>query len=128
MSAGFNVFRTALIGLVLWASAAIPVLGHHTFVQKYDSAKVVKASGTVGSVSFQNPHIFFDVETAKGTWTVETEGIAAAQSRGLTADRLKSGAAVSITGWPARDGSGKLGLKSISFKGGPTITMRSTAR
>ena len=110
------------------ALSALPALAHHTFVQKYDNAKVVKFSGTVASVSYQNPHIFFDVETGKGTWTVETEGIAAAKGRGLTANLLKTGAKVTVSGWPARDGTGALGLKTVTFAGGPSITMRSTAR
>jgi hypothetical protein len=97
---------------------------HHTFVTKYDNAKLVSISGTVGSVSWSNPHIFFSV----GGWKIETEGIAVATARGLTQARLKEGAKVTVRGWKARDGSVAMGLKTISFQGGPSITMRGSAR
>lgn len=101
---------------------------HHTYVTKYNSADKVRLSGTVSSVSFSNPHIFFTLQTGKGSWTVETESIPVAKAKGLTANLLKDGAKVSVTGWPARSGAAELGLNTISFSGGPTILMRGTAR
>jgi hypothetical protein len=110
-----------LCGLTLFA---IPAAAHHTFVTKYDSTKQVTVSGEVGSVSYSNPHIFFEV----AGWRVETESISVANAKGLTKERLIPGAKVKVTGWKARDGSQALGLHSISFAGGPSITMRGTAR
>jgi hypothetical protein len=101
-----------------------PAAAHHTFVTKYDGSKLVTVSGTVGSVSYSNPHIFFTV----AGWSVETEGVAVATKRGLTRERLKEGVKVTVLGWKARDGSAALGLNSITFVGGPTIGMRGTAR
>jgi hypothetical protein len=108
-------------GLALFV---MPAAAHHTFVTKYDSAKLVTITGQVTSVSFSNPHIYFEV----AGWEVETESISVANAKGLTKERLKSGANVKVSGWKARDGSQALGLHSISFAGGPSITMRGTAR
>lgn len=101
-----------------------PAAAHHTFVSKYDSSKTVDVAGTIETVSYTNPHIFFSVSG----WTVETESLSIANAKGLKASLLKAGAKVRVTGWPARDGGKELGLKSISFQDGPTITMRRTAR
>ena len=118
-----------LLGILALATLPIAVLtgkvsAHHTFVSKYDSSKLTTVSGTVGSVSYTNPHIFFDV----GGWAVETESISVASGKGLTKERLKEGAKVTVSGWKARDGSAAMGLHSISFSGGPSITMRGSAR
>jgi hypothetical protein len=117
--------RSTAIAMIVVAS---PVLAHHTYVKKYDSAKKMTLSGTVEDVRFFNPHIFFTLQTAKGEWTIETESIAVAKAKGLSTAHLKSGAKASVSGWPARDGSAQMGLSSISFTGGPSISMRATAR
>ncbi len=119
--------RHALV-VILTASAATTSLAHHTYVTKYDSAKKITLSGTVENVRFSNPHIFFDLETAKGSWAIETESIAVAKAKGLTTTHLKSGAKATVTGWPARGGGAELGLSSIAFSDGPTILMRGTPR
>jgi hypothetical protein len=112
----------ALIALVL------PAAAHHTYVTKYNSSKKITLSGTIGSVRFANPHIFFTLDTAKGSWSVETESLPVAKAKGLTSSLLKEGAKASVSGWPARSGAAELGLATISFAGGPSITMRRTAR
>jgi hypothetical protein len=105
------------------ALAASAALAHHTFVNKYDSSKPVSASGTVTSVSWGNPHIYFTV----GGWTVETEGISVLTSRGITREKL-DGAKVTVRGWKARDGSSTMGMRSISIHGGPSATTRGSTR
>lgn len=116
-------FLLSLIATAIFALLS-PLNAHHTFVAKYDGANEVTISGEIGSVSFSNPHIFFDV----GSWRVETESVSVAIAKGLTKERLKDGAKVKVTGWKARDGSQKMGLHAITFAGGPSITMRGTAR
>jgi hypothetical protein len=118
------LFAACLLAL----GPAFPVLAHHSFVAKYDSAKKVRLSGTVGSVRLGNPHSYFELQTGSGSWTIETEGVTAAGAKGLTAAVLKTGVKASVTGWPARGGSAQLGLSSISIQGGPTISMRGSAR
>jgi hypothetical protein len=119
--------RSALLAILIAGTATAP-LAHHTYVKKYDSAKKLTLSGTVENVRFSNPHIFFTLETAKGSWSIETESIAVAKAKGLTTAHLKSGAKATVTGWPARGGGAELGLATISFPGGPSVTMRGTAR
>lgn len=117
----------ALVAFLVTTLAA-PAGAHHTFVTKYDNGKLIEIAGTVSSVSFTNPHIFFSVDAGATTWTVETESISVANAKGLKVSLLKAGAKVTVRGWRARNGSTAVGLKSITFAGGPTITMRGSAR
>lgn len=119
--------RGLLTGICIVAAGGA-AYAHHSYVTKYDSQKLIRLTGTVSSVSYANPHIFFTLDTGKGDWRIETESLAVARARGLTQSVLKEGAKVTLTGWPDRDGSAALGLKSVNFQGGPSITMRSTAR
>ena len=127
------LFAVLVIAGLAAMSLQAPTLAHHTFVTKYDSNKLVTVSGTIASVSYVNPHIFFEVSgtTKSGgtsTWRIETEGILAARAKGLTEAVLKDGARDTVTGWLGRDNPGEIGLKSITFAGGRTISMRKTAR
>lgn len=117
------------VAAVLLAAGTASTSAHHTFVTKYDNAKQLTIAGVVANVRYGNPHIFFDVSAKNGaSWTVETEGILAARAKGLTEALLKDGAPVTVTGWASRDKTAELGLKSITFAGGRTVTMRNTAR
>ncbi len=133
-----NVLPSAVRMPFLATAVAIAVLGgvpavaHHSYVSQYDAKKRISIEGQVGSVSYQNPHIFFDLAVANGsggstTWRVETEGIPKARAKGLSESVLRDGAKARVTGWPARDGSAAIGLGSITI-GGKSITIRSTPR
>ena len=118
---------------VMALTAHGPSWAHHSFVTRYDSKRLVTVSGTISSVSYANPHIFFDLtgSTKSGgqaTWRVETEGILAARAKGLTEAVLKEGARVTVTGWLGRESPGEIGLKSIRLPNGRTISMRNSAR
>ncbi len=117
------------LAAALAAIASVPAaLAHHSYVTKYDSAKLTRLAGTVGSVSYTNPHIFFQFEAGGSTWTVETESISVARANGLTEAVLKEGAKATITGWPSREKSAELGLSTFALDGKGTITLRKTAR
>lgn len=122
-----RLLALALVAAVLHGAAAHSVYAHHSFVTKYDGSRVVTLKGAIGAVSYQNPHIFFSITTANGTWRVETESIPKVAGKGLTVALLQDGAEAVVTGWPARDGGAEVGLKSITVMG-RTITIRSTAR
>mgnify|MGYP000041118360 CR=1 FL=1 len=119
----------AILAAFLVTAAALPAaVAHHSYVTKYDSAKLTRLTGTVGSVSYTNPHIFFQFEAGGTSWSVETESISVARANGLTEAILTGGAKATITGWPSREKSAELGLSTITFEGRSTITMRRTAR
>lgn len=125
-----RVFMFAVAAVFVAAAVATvgPGQAHHSYVTKYDPKKPATISGVVSSVSYANPHIFFGVTTSGGTWRVETESIPKARAKGLTPALLKSGAKVRVSGWRARSGGGALGMRSITFIGKRTITMRRSPR
>lgn len=108
-------------------TAPLPAGAHHSFAPKYDPAKTVRMTGIIGGVHLQNPHSSFQVSSGGKTWLVETEGVAAAKAAGLHTGILVDGAKVTVSGWPARDGSAALGLRTITI-GGTTLTLRRSAR
>ncbi|MBU2583621.1 MAG: hypothetical protein KJ622_18085 [Alphaproteobacteria bacterium] len=130
-----RVLANGLVALSLTAlvlPAAGPATAHHTYVTKYNPDKVVTLKGAIASVDFRNPHIFFEVtvtnrDGSSTTWTVESEGIAKVQAKGLTEAKLAPGTPVTATGWIAREGTAEIGLKSIKI-GSKTYAIRNTPR
>ena len=128
---------------LFWLCAAIAVLSpilqvapaqaHHSYIPKYNPAKKIKLHGVITSVSYFNPHVFFnvDVKTRSGqtvTWTVETESISLSQKAGLTQAKMPIGGRVTLTGWQSRSGGAEIGLATYRLRKGPTLTVRRTPR
>lgn len=123
------MFRVAGVAALYLSLAALPAPAHHSFTGKYDGSRLITVRGVISDLDWRNPHVFFTVDTgAGGSWRVEAEGIAKASGKGLTRDNLKPGAAVTVRGWPAKDGKAQMGLQSIDLPGGRTIRLRGTAR
>jgi hypothetical protein len=57
-------FRAFVSSAVLLSAlaAAVPAIAHHSFAAEYDSTKVVKLTGNVTRVDWQNPHAYFYVD------------------------------------------------------------------
>jgi len=112
---------------------AAPTAAHHSYVPKYNPAKMIRLEGVITSVSYSNPHIFFSVEvrTRGGQtveWTIETESIPLAIKAGLTQARMTIGNRVTVTGWPSRTGAPELGLATYTLRDGRKLTVRKTPR
>ena len=104
----------ALLSSVLFATPQAHA--HHSYEFNYDGARLLTFNGTVELFVIENPHSRIVIETvdAKGaaeTWTVETVPASrvAQMNHPLQSVALKSGDAVSVMGWPAKDGSKRLG-------------------
>lgn len=104
------------------ASAALLVIGapamaHHSFAAFFDAKKEITLTGTVTAFRFTNPHgtIAFDVKGADGRvvhWRAETNAPVVLVRRGWTRTSLKPGMAITIDGWPSRDGKPYMRLKT----------------
>ena len=96
--------------LALWASAAH---AHHSVAAGYDMNTTVTVTGTITEMEFINPHarMFFEVEGENGekqSWTVWFSSANNLFRRGWRADDLPVGATITVSGFPARDGSFEL--------------------
>lgn len=117
-------------GLPLMAAAllmSVPALAHHSFSAQYDSEKVVKLSGTVTKIEWQNPHVYIyvDVTNDKGAtdqWALEM-GAPAVLTRtlGWTRSTLNIGDQINVEGRGARDGTHLANARTVTLASGETL-------
>jgi len=95
------MFMVALLsGLTAWA--------HHSFTAVYQQSKTVKIEGKIVQFLFRNPHSFVHVMAPGETgtmirWAIEWQGAGQLGAKGLSAEALKPGDPVIVTGNPGRD-------------------------
>ena len=113
----FGRTASSLYAVLCAVLCMVPVAqAHHSYEFNYDGAKLLTMAGTVKLFAIENPHSRIVVEThnAKGeieAWTVETvpASRAAQMNHPLQSVALKPGDSVTVMGWPAKDGSKRLG-------------------
>jgi len=116
-----------LLGVILggaaWTGAA---QAHHSFAVFFSGDnEAVSLRGTVKSFRFTNPHGGIELVVGRGeaqkSWLVETNSPSILIRRGWSKDSMKPGDEVIIVGWPARDGSNFMRLKSAARADGTPI-------
>src|SRR6476660_2205014 len=117
--------RNLLAVLILMAVTA-PAFSHHSEAAEYDATKVIKVTGTIKKVEWQNPHVWFYVDVKDETGKITTWGFSAAppgmlMRRGITKDALKIGAVVTVQGLRARDGSNNASGRQVTFADGTNV-------
>ena len=94
--------------LVVVAGLAIPLVGsaHHSISAVYDSSKRVTIEAVVSQFHFVNPHPYVnvDVNDARATesWHLELDNRGELAAVGMTAETLRSGDRVVVTGSQSR--------------------------
>ena len=91
---------------------------HHSIAGVYDSSQPVTLDGVVVEFAFVNPHPFVVVEAADGagrpqSWRLELDNRFELVDVGMSADTLKRGDRVTVTGSRARDGSRGLYVRRL---------------
>ena len=109
--------------LVLWASV---VRAHHSVAAGFDMDTNMTVTGIIKEMEFINPHarMFFEVEGENGetqSWTVWFSSANNLFRRGWRADDLPVGAAITVSGFPARDGSYELYGGETKLSDGRTL-------
>jgi hypothetical protein len=113
---------TALVVVMLGGGAS----GHHSFVVFFDDNTIVKVTGVVTGFRFTNPHAIIDVrvtsaEGASEAWRAETNAVTILRRRGWTNDSLKVGETITVEGWPARDGSKYMRMRTVTKADGTVL-------
>ncbi len=69
-------FVAAAVVAVAIVAVGRPVTAHHSFAAQYDRDKTITLKGTVTSVEWMNPHVYFymDVKDDAGIGTVGHRG------------------------------------------------------
>lgn len=116
--------RSVLFILALLASQAAGA--HHSFAVFFNTDdKVMMVSGVVKEFHFSNPHgvITLAVPQGQGStiWRAETNSPSILRRRGWTPDSLHVGDKITITGWPARDGTQYMRMQSARMADGRLV-------
>jgi hypothetical protein len=115
-----------LAGVMMAAACAAPALAHHSIAAQFDMYKSNTVTGTIAKMDFQNPHswLYVDVKDEKGTvqqWSIEFAAANALYRRGWRREDLPVGATLTVSGYPARDGSRMLGATDVKLADGRTL-------
>ncbi len=94
---------------------ALPLAAHHAVSAEFNSDKMVTLKGVVSKVDWVNPHIFIyvDVKDESGkvsTWRLQSLPPMFFKGSGLTKDKLMDGSEVTVTAFPAKDGTDDFGF------------------
>ena len=113
---------------LLAGALALPALAHHSFVAQFDPRAI---AGTVTKLEWTNPHarFFVDVKDAKGKVTnfeVELGSPNKLLRYGWNRKSMKSGDAVTVEGFDARNGAALINAKSVKFADGRSISAGSS--
>lgn len=116
----------AIFAALLAAVAAEPAAAHHSFAAEFDAEKPVTLAGTVVTWEMINPHgwITMSVPGADGRaveWKVETSNPNGLMRLGWTKNSLKSGDAITVDGYLAKDGSNTANASRITLADGSKV-------
>ena len=103
------------------------VQAHHSF-SIYDIDNRIERTGVLTSFVFTNPHIRLVLEVEREGGSIETWEIESMNPRrwdrfGHARDVASVGEMVTISGWPARDGSNEMVLSTIITARGTTVIL-----
>jgi hypothetical protein len=115
--------------LLVVAALVLPVRAasaHHSFSAVYDEKQTISVTGVVTQFRFVNPHamMYMDVTDDTGTvakWAVEFAGRLNLSEVGWTADSIKSGERVTVTGNPAHTAPQRMAFRRIVRSDGTVL-------
>lgn len=99
--------RELLLGSLLAALSTFPAAAHHSFAAVYQADETVRIEGKVAQFLFRNPHSVLHVlvpddSGATTRWAIEWQGATQLGARGVSAQTLRPGDPVVVTGNPGR--------------------------
>jgi hypothetical protein len=110
--------RNYLLALAVAVLAVRSVSAHHAFSSVYDDKRTVTIDGVVTEFRFVNPHSMMTIEVrdesgAVTRWVVEFAGRLNLSEVGWTADSIRAGEKVSVTGNPTWEKMPRLFFKRL---------------
>jgi hypothetical protein len=113
-----NGLRAVAVALPILVLTAADTVAHHAFSPVYDEKRVITVAGVVTEFRFVNPHaiMLMDVTGDGGKvekWTVEFAGRLNLSEFGWTAESIKAGENVTVTGNPTHTGSARMFFRKI---------------
>lgn len=99
-----------------------PALAHHGW-SSYDTSKGFTITAPVETLDWSNPHAHLTLKHEGETWEAILAPLSRMASRGLTRDMLKTGATVSVYGYPSTSEKNEMRAERITVEG-KTIELR----
>jgi len=126
----YSTFGVLALASILAASAAMPLLAHHSFAAEYDSKQPVTLKGAVTKIEWMNPHVYFyiDVKDEQGNvtnWGFETANPNSLFRRGYKKGLVAPGMVVTIQGYLAKDGSHTGNAHQLTMPDGKVVALGS---
>jgi hypothetical protein len=119
------------IAFVLIFLASLHANAHHSFSVEYDSDKVITVTGNVSEVRFRNPHVQYRIEVntdGKVTlWNVGGQNVGVMRRNGVSANTIKIGEQITVSGFAGRNGAHKVYLDTLITEAGTRYSMYSDA-
>ena len=108
--------------------AGAPLGGHHYGLSAFDGSKPVRMRGVLVKVEWTNPHAKFHVDVtstagARERWIAETGSPGTLTRLGLDRSRLALGEPVTLSGFPARDGTRWMIVRTITLSDGSAVDL-----
>jgi hypothetical protein len=119
--------KILVLALGLALTAALPVLGHHSFAAEFDPTKAIRIQGTLSKIEWTNPHSYFyvDVKDEQGkivNWACEAGAPGALSRRGFKRGDIKLGDVVVVDGYLAKDGSHFMDARRVTLPDGRIVS------
>ena len=113
-----KLLRAWLFVIPVLVLSAAGASSHHSFSPVYDEKRLITVVGVLTQFRFVNPHamMFIDVtdETGKVVkWVVEMAGRLNLSEAGWTADSIKVGERLTLTGNPTHTGSQRMFFRRL---------------
>jgi Family of unknown function (DUF6152) len=104
----------------------LPARAHHSFAAEYDANVPVALKGVVTKIEWTNPHayVYIDVTDDSGkvvNWAFEGYPPNTLKRIGFPRDLLKSGDAISITGYRARYSQNRAAGREVTLPDGRKV-------
>ena len=101
------------------------VAAHHSFAAQYDSNKPITLKGGITRIEWANPHIYFYVDVADSSstvqWAIEGGAPSTLYRAGWRKDSAKVGDTVTVSGFLARDGSKLVNMQRALLADGRSL-------
>lgn len=112
------VLAAAIAGLMVPAAA----FAHHGW-SSYDAEKAIKVTAPLTDVTWGNPHGAAKVRYQNRTWDVVLAPVSRMEARGLSRAMVAPGKAVTLEGYPRRDGAAEMRIERVTVDG-KTVELR----
>ena len=108
--------------LMITMLLTLPAAAHHGW-SEYDSERTLDLSGKIQESGYEHPHGYIKLETREKVWIVVLAPPSRMENRGLPRTMLKTGAEVSVVGYPNRNKPEEMRAERITIAG-KTVELR----